>query len=149
MNNEQIIRRAYGLAEKVDVKGFTDCFTPDGTFTDMSIGVTYKGPTGPTGIGVTVEVFAKAFPDMHRELYRFVTVDNVVIVELALQGTHKGPLPTPMGVIPPTGKRMDTPCCDVFRLVDGKIQSFNCYPSGTVMFAQLGVLSNIQGAIGR
>ena len=149
MNNEQIIRRAYELAEKVDVKGFTDCFTPDGTFTDMSIGVTYKGPTGPTGIGVTVEVFAKAFPDMHRELYRFVTVDNVVIVELALQGTHKGPLPTPMGVIPPTGKRMDTPCCDVFRLVDGKIKSFNCYPSGTVMFAQLGVLSNIQGAIGR
>src|SRR6185503_14795607 len=149
MNNEQIIRRAYELAEKVDVKGFTDCFTPDGTFTDMSIGVTYKGPTGPTGIGVTVEVFAKAFPDMHRELYRFVTVDNVVIVELALQGTHKGPLPTPMGVIPPTGKRMDTPCCDVFRLVNGKIQSFNCYPSGTVIFAQLGVLSNIQAAIAR
>ncbi len=149
MNNEQIIRRAYGLAEKLDVKGFCDCFTPDGTFTDMSIGVTYKGPTGPTGIGVTVEVFSKAFPDMHRELFRFVSVDNVVIVELALQGTHKGPLLTPMGVIPPTGKRMDAPCCDVFRLVDGKIQSFNCYPSGTVMFAQLGILSNIQGAIGR
>jgi hypothetical protein len=31
--------------------------------------------------------------------------------------------------------------------VDGKIQSFNCYPSGTVIFAQLGVLSNIEAAI--
>jgi predicted ester cyclase len=145
MNNEQIIRKAYDVAEKLDIKAWVESFTPDGTFTDMSIGVTYRGPD----IGKTVDVFAKAFPDMHRELYRFVTVGDVVIVELALQGTHKGPLMTPMGVIPPTGKRMDAPCCDVFRLVNGKIQSFNCYPSGTVMFAQLGVLSNLQAAIAR
>src|SRR5882724_7575318 len=130
MNNEQIIRRAYDLAEKVDVKGWVDAFTSDGTFTDTS-----------------VEVYAEAFPDMHRELYRFFSIGDVVVVELALQGTHKGPLPTPMGILPPTGKRMDAPCCDVFRLVNGKIQSFDCYPSGTVMFAQLGVLSNIEAAI--
>jgi ketosteroid isomerase-like protein len=49
--------------------------------------------------------------------------------------------------IPPTGKRMDAPCCDVFRLRDGKIQSFNCYPSGTVTMAQLGVLGNLQAAM--
>jgi ketosteroid isomerase-like protein len=149
MDNEQIIRRAYGLAEKKDVKGWVASFTPDGTFTDMSIGVTYRGPDGPMGLGKTVEVYAEAFPDMHRELYRFFAIDDVVVVELALQGTHKGPLQTPMGVLPPTGKRMDAPCCDVFRLVNGKIQSFDCYPSGTVTFAQLGVLSNIEAAIAR
>ena len=147
VNNEQIIRRAYERAEKVDIKGWVESFTSDGTFTDMSIGVTYRGPDGPTGLGKTVEVYAKAFPDMHRELYRIFSVGDVVVVELALQGTHKGPLPTPMGIIPPTGKRMDAPCCDVFRLVNGKIQSFDCYPSGTVIFAQLGVLSNIEAAI--
>ena len=149
MNNEQIIRRAYELAEKVDVKGWVDAFTSDGTFTDTSVGVTYRGPDGPTGLGKTVEVYAQAFPDMHRELYRVFSIDDVIVVELALQGTHKGPLPTPMGILPPTGKRMDAPCCDVFRLVNGKIQSFNCYPSGTVIFAQVGVLANIQGAITR
>src|ERR1700692_3462010 len=46
VNNEQIIRRAYERAEKVDVKGWVDCFTSDGTFTDMSIGVTSRGPDG-------------------------------------------------------------------------------------------------------
>ena len=147
MSNEQIIREAYERAEKVDVKGWVECFTSDGTFTDMSIGVTYRGPDGPTGLGKTVEVYAQAFPDMHRDLYRFFNAGDVVVVELALQGTHKGPLPTPMGILPPTGKRMDAPCCDVFRLVNGKIQSFNCYPSGTAIFAQLGVLSNIEAAI--
>ncbi|MFF8907999.1 hypothetical protein [Streptomyces olivaceoviridis] len=37
------------------------------------------------------------------------------------------------------------PCCDVFRLREGKIESFNRYPSGTVLFGQLGVLS--RGAV--
>src|ERR1700744_4673007 len=149
MNNEQIVRKAYEVAEKVEIKGWVECFTSDGTFTDNSIGVTYRGPDGPTGLGKTVEAYATAFQDMHRELYRVFSIGDVVVVELALQGTHKGPLPTPMGILPPTGKRMDAPCCDFFRLVGGKIQSFNSYPSGTVILAQLGVLSNIQGAIGR
>ena len=81
MSNEQIIRNAYERAEKVDVKGWAECFTSDGTFTDMSIGVTYRGPNGPTGLGKTVEVYAKAFPDMHRELYRFFNASDVVVVE--------------------------------------------------------------------
>jgi len=67
MNNEQIVRKAYEVAEKLDIKGWVECFTSDGTFTDNSIGVTYRGPDGPTGLGKTVEVYAK------------------------------GPLPTPMG----------------------------------------------------
>ena len=147
MNNEQIIRRAYELAEKVDVKGWVNCFTPDGTFTDMSIGVTYRGPEGPTGLGKPVEVYAKAFPDMHRELYRFLSVGDAVVVELALQGTHKGPLATPMGILPPTGKRMDAPCCDVFKLVDGRIQTFDCYPSGSVILTQLDVIGNLDAVL--
>ena len=145
--NEAAIRKAYQLAENKDVVGWVNCFTTDGTFTDMSIGVTYRGPDGPTGLGKTVEVYAKAFPDMHRELYRFFSVGDVVVVELALQGTHKGPLALPQGTVPPTGKRMDAPCCDVFRLKDGKIQSFNCYPSGTVILAQLGVLPNLEAVL--
>ena len=146
-NNEQMVRRAYEAAERVDLKAFVDCFTPDGTFTDMSINVTYRGAEGPLGIPATVTNYAKAFPDMHREIYKLWTLDDMVFVELALQGTHKGPLALPFGIIPPTGKRMDAPCCDVFRLKDGKIQSFNCYPSGTVIMAQLGVLQNLEAVL--
>ncbi|HEX4418561.1 MAG TPA: nuclear transport factor 2 family protein [Kofleriaceae bacterium] len=144
MNNEQIIRKAYQTAEDKDIAGWVASFTADGTFTDESLGVTYRGPDE---LGKTVEVYASAFPDMHRELFRFFVAGDTVIVELALQGTHQGPLPMPMGTIPPTGKRIDAPCCDVFRLVNGKIQSFNCYVSGTVLLAQLGVLSNIEAAV--
>jgi ketosteroid isomerase-like protein len=145
MNNEQIIRRFYHLAEIKDFPGSAACFTKDGTFTNESIGVTYSGPE----ITTPGEQYAEAFPDMHRELFRIFSTDNMVIVELALQGTHTGPLRMPMGVIAPTGKKMDAPCCDVFRLKDGKIESFDCYPSVTVMLAQLGILLNLQAAITR
>jgi NAD(P)-dependent dehydrogenase (short-subunit alcohol dehydrogenase family) len=71
---------------------------------------------------------------------------TATVEALALQGTHDGPLALPQGILPPTGNRMDAPCCDVFRLENGRIQLFDCYPSGTVILGQLGVLGNL-GAV--
>jgi ketosteroid isomerase-like protein len=122
--NEAAVRKAYQVAENKDITAWVNCFTADGTFTDESIGVTYRGP---------------------KELGR----TDTVVVELALQGTHKGPLELPIGIIPPTGKKMNAPCCDVFQLVNGKIKSFNCYPSGTVVLTQLGVLQKLEAILGR
>jgi len=141
--NEEIVRTAYHLAELKDLKGFVNCFTPEGTFTDKSINVTYKGED----IGFTVDNFAKAFPDMHRELFQFYSTDDYVFVQLALQGTHRGPLHLPFGVIPATGKRMDAPCADFFEIHEGKIKRFDCYPSGTILLTQLGVLENLSSHI--
>jgi len=50
-------------------------------------------------------------------------------------------------ILPATGKRMDAPCCDVFDIVNGKIKRFDCYPSGTIIFGQLGVLADIESAV--
>ena len=122
-------------------------FTADGTFTDNSIGVVYRGPDGPSGLPVQVENYARAFPDMHRELYQLYVSGNIVVVQLALQGTHLGPLHLPFGTLPPTGKRMDAPCCDVFELVDGKIKRFDCYPEGSIILTQLGVIGNLSAAL--
>jgi hypothetical protein len=68
-DNEQAIRNAYKLAEDKDVPGFVAAFTDDGSFTDESIGVTYRRPGE---LGKTVEIYARAFPNMHRELLEFV-----------------------------------------------------------------------------
>ena len=43
--------------------------------------------------------------------------------------------------------RMDAPCCDVFRLENGQIQLFDCYPSGTVILGQLGALGNLDAVL--
>jgi SnoaL-like protein len=112
-DSRTLIRNAYDLAAAKDIPGWVNAFTQDGTFTDMSTGVTYRSET----LGDLVEIHATAFSDMRRELYRFYTSNDFVVVQLALQGTHDGPLVLPTGIIPPTGRRIDAPCCDVVELI--------------------------------
>jgi ketosteroid isomerase-like protein len=142
-SNEEFVRNAYATAEAMDIQGWINCFTRDGVFVDNSIAVTYRGPDE---LAKPVEYYGAAFSDMHRELYEFYTSGDVVVVQLALQGTHDGALHLPFGMVPATGERMDAPCCDVFTLADGKIERFDCYPEGSVILSQLGVLSNL-GAV--
>ena len=117
-------------------------FGNGGYFYDVGAGKKYYG----RDIGVTVDNYATAFPDMHRDFIDLYTTDDVVVVELTLNGTHKGDLDLPKGIIPPTGKTMRAPCCDVFHLKDGKIMSFHCYVAVPILLEQLGVFLNLQAA---
>jgi ketosteroid isomerase-like protein len=142
-DNEKIIRELYQRAEVQDTAGFVALFAPDGYFYDISAGQKYVG----ADIGKTVDIYATAFPDMHRALEDVMVMGDVVVVQLSLNGTHKGPLALPAGVVPPTGQTIHTPCCDVFRLKDGKVISFDCYTAATILFAQLGILGNLSAAL--
>ncbi len=123
---EKFIRGLYQAAEgKGNVDDFVSRFTEDGTFTDESAGVTYRGPTE---LRKSLQIYGSAFPDMHRELYNVYVAGDVVVVELSLNGTWKGPLALPSVTIPANGKRFKAPCCDVFKLKNGKVQVFDCYP---------------------
>jgi ketosteroid isomerase-like protein len=144
LDNEQIVRNAYQIAEDKDMIAWAAAFTADGTFTDESIGVTW---TGPAELPEQVENYARAFPDMHRELYQVYVAGDIVVVQLALQGTHLGPLHLPAGTLPPTGKRMDAPCCDVFELAGDKIKRFDCYPEASIILTQLGMIGNLGAAL--
>ncbi len=64
--NEQLIRRLYSLAEATskDTPQFVSMFADGGYFYDVSAGKKYYGQD----IGETVDIYAAAFPDMHREL---------------------------------------------------------------------------------
>jgi ketosteroid isomerase-like protein len=146
-SNERTIRTLYSLADAKtkDTPKFVSMFADGGYFYDVAAGKKYYG----NDIGYTVDVYASAFPDMHRELYQMYFVDDVVVVELSLNGTHKGDLPLPAGTIAPTGKEMHTPCCDVFHVEDGKVASFDCYVAVPIMLEQLGVFLNLQAAFKR
>jgi steroid delta-isomerase-like uncharacterized protein len=135
--NEQLIRRLYYYAEATskDTPKFVSLFADRGYFYNVASGEKYYG----SDIGLTVDVYATAFPDIHRELDSFYFDDNVVIVELSLNGTHKGDLVTPTGTIPATGREIHAPCCDVFHIENGKVTSFHCYLAVTIILAQLGL----------
>jgi len=87
MTNEEFVRQAYATAETKDIAAWVACFNPDGVFVDESVGMTYRGPSE---VGRPVENYGTAFSDMHRELFDVYVSGDVVVVELALQGTHAG-----------------------------------------------------------
>lgn len=136
-DNETIIRELYTLAEggRMDMAAFVSAFSADGYMTDIPAAATLRGEA----IGVYLEALAAAFPDIHRELFRLYVAGNVVVVELAIRGTHTGALSVASGVLAPTGRTVDVPCCDVFELKNGKVTSFHCYNAASVMQQQLGV----------
>jgi ketosteroid isomerase-like protein len=44
MNNDNVaaVRNAYAVAERKDLEGWINLFTPDGVFADNSVGATYR-----------------------------------------------------------------------------------------------------------
>ena len=135
-DHEKFIRKlyTYGEGDQMDVEKFVSMFSDEGYMLDMASGTKFRGKA----IGDSIAALAKAFPDLHRELLSIYVVENVVVAEIALRGTHKGELTLASGTLAPTGKTIDVPGCDVYHLEGGKIISFDCYNLPSVMLQQLG-----------
>jgi ketosteroid isomerase-like protein len=70
-----------------------------------------------------------------------VADEEGVVVEFRGRGTHTGPLANPAGDIRATGRKVDIPFCQVYRLKGGKIVSSRLYFDTATMMGQLGLLS--------
>src|SRR5258708_13101925 len=125
-DNEAIVRNAYHTSEGkvLEIPGWIGRFNEDGVFNNVRGEGSYRGEH----LKDVVITFAKMFPDVHRELYRVNVMGDVVAIELAIQGTFRGPMETPAGVIQPTGAKVNIPCADFFYMRGGKIEKFNHSP---------------------
>jgi hypothetical protein len=143
--SEEIVRAAYRTAEwnVLDLVAWRNAFTEDGVFNDIANRGSYSGER----LGDVVTYMAGVFPDVHRELLQVNDVGHMVAVELLIQGTFLGPLPTPAGPVAPTGAKVSIPTADFFYLRDGKIETFNCYVSMNIMYEQLGIGLDFASAV--
>ena len=136
-DNDAIVRNAYHTAQgnALDIPGWINSFRDDGVFNNVAGEESYRGER----LGDIVLIFAKMFSDVHRDLYRVNVMGDVVAVELSIQGTFRGPMETPAGVVQPTGAKVNIPCADFFYMRNGKIERFDCYPALNIMLKQMGV----------
>lgn len=65
-----------------------------------------------------------------------------VFVDESVGVTYRGPSEVGRPV-----ENYGTACCDVFRLKNGRIQLFDCHPSGTVILSQLGALGSLDSML--
>jgi len=138
--NEEIIKKLYVAGERpeLDPGKFVSFFSEEGYMHDVPSGTKFRGKA----IGDSIAALASAFPDVRREISSIYATGNVVIVEHRIRGTHDGELAVGSKTVAPTGKAIDVPCVDVFRLESGKVISFNCYNLPSVMQQQLGLASS-------
>src|SRR6185437_8954350 len=139
--NLAVVLRAYhdGEGTSLDPQGFRNLFAADGVLNGIG---NEEGQTSLRGTQLSglITFLAQFLPDIHRELKQITVSGDVVSIELAIQGTFRGPFQTPAGVIQPTGARIDFPTADFWYLRNGKIEVFDCHIAFTTLFAQLGIL---------
>src|SRR5437870_822565 len=64
--------------------------------------------------------YIAAFPDLKHHVRHHVTSGDTIALELEVTGTHTGPMQTPQGTVPATGKKVVWDSCDYIRFKDGK-----------------------------
>lgn len=78
------------------------------------------------------------YPDFTATIEETIFKDNKIIIKAAVTGTNTGPLITPMGELPPTGKKIRFRLADIIRVVDGQITEEWIYFNQAPVLQQLG-----------
>ena len=96
LNNEEIVRELYAAAEGSgkDIAKLVSFFSDEGYMCDIPSGLKLHGQA----IGDAIDAFARAFPDVHRELFNIYVAENVVVVELAIRERIKVSSHLPQGL---------------------------------------------------
>jgi steroid delta-isomerase-like uncharacterized protein len=91
--------------------------------------------------------FFRAFPDLRFEVINLFEKGDRAAGEVKMTGTNSGPLATPMGEVPPTGKRIDLRGALVGRINAENliVEERRYYDTGTMM-KQLGLAPEVAEA---
>ena len=84
--------------------------------------------------------FKVAFPNVKLNVKTQIVSEDAVVTEFMAVGTQTGPLMTPRGEIPPTGRTAEWPVCEVCHFRDGKLSSLHNYQDLGSMLQQLGLM---------
>ena len=136
MTHQQLVARHYAEINTNDFSDVAALFSADVVTQVPDAGVL----TGIEPFVAYGQAFLRAFPDGRIHADRHLEAGDTVVVEGRFTGTNTGPLQTPAGELPPTGRTMILPFADVFRVVDGRISEHRVYYDTLGLMAQLGLL---------
>ncbi|MFN2494401.1 MAG: ester cyclase [Pseudonocardiaceae bacterium] len=133
MNNVDKYRAAHEAFNSRDWTAVVQDFAPDAEYTDQARGVTLKGPQ--EFVDYLQANWVAAFSDAAVTEVGYLDAGTHVIAQFTGAGTNDGPL----GPMPPTGRRMVQPFCEIMRFNSvGQIVSGCLYYDQVTMLIQLG-----------
>jgi steroid delta-isomerase-like uncharacterized protein len=136
VGNDDIMRTLYQSINDDNPDNGAALFADDAEWSEVPTGQTYRSPGGWQE---NYNFWKGAFPDGRVEITNVIDGGDKVVVEYTGRGTNTGPMPTPEGELPPTGKTVEGRFVDVWELRDGKIVGGRSYYDVAGIMAQLGV----------
>lgn len=127
-----LVMQAWARFDAQDLGRLDQLFAADARF-----GSDPGAVTGPDAIAGLVAGHYRAFPETTHEHVHSLEGDGVACVKGRVVAVHTGPLPSPAGVIAPTGRRVEWLATVWAEVADGKITSW------TTTYDTVGVLTQL------
>jgi steroid delta-isomerase-like uncharacterized protein len=134
--NLALVAKVYDLWNDRDLERALDLATDD---IEIRLVATGQTLTGRDGFRRFMERFVSASSDMKKHITNQVVSADQVVSEFTLRGTHDGPLRTPTGEIPPTGREIQLEVVEVIGVRNDKIAWIRNYSDTMTLMRQLGV----------
>jgi steroid delta-isomerase-like uncharacterized protein len=134
--NRQIIEKHFeAVNARTSASIANELTTAEALWTSVPAAASFRGPDGYQQF---LSVWLDAFPDAKVEVKNIATGDDFAVAQFIGRGTHRGPLKTPAGDLPPTGKPIEVHFCEVYSLRGGKIAACDLYFDAMGLMKQLG-----------
>lgn len=83
--------------------------------------------------------WAKGLPDSQATIHSALASGNTVVLEVTWKGTHTGPLQTPKGLVPASGKSVQLRACAVLEMEGERAKVERHYFDMVTFSQQLGI----------
>lgn len=140
MAEQDVIRAARGIVDAFNASDWERCkaaMTSDSVYDEVATSRTLRG------VGEVIPVWQgwkEAMPDVKGTVTNACATGNTVVLEVTWKGTHTGPLQSPSGTVPATGKQQTTRAGWVMNFDGGKIKESRHYFDMLSFMQQLGIL---------
>ena len=108
----------------------------DAEYRNVATGEVFRGAEG---MKQYQRNWATGFPESKIEVTKLVACGETVTIEYVGRGKQTGPLNTPQGTMPPTGREVELALCDVLTVQGGKITGGRTYYDVASLVRQLGM----------
>jgi predicted ester cyclase len=130
----KLVEKAFELTDRGEIAARAELMAPDVDFSVPG----FPG-TGREGTIAYSTPMVAAFSAMCHEITLAVEAGDTIAVEGVWTATHTGPLVTPEGEVPPTGRSLRLSYAAVFRVRDGLFSYLHVHLDRLEFMAQLGL----------
>lgn len=87
-----------------------------------------------------------AYSGLHHRLLQRIDAPGHLVIAFRLRGTHTGPLPSPLGTVPATGRPVDVRVVDVLTVDGGRVAAITMVADELGLLVDLGAVALTVGS---